>query len=412
MSSASATILRRSVIRSGRRQRTVALLLLAPLAVFLALVFLAPIVEILSKGIVDDDLGTAWPNVTSAIKAWNGDFPPGEPVFQALATDMKASQEAHTTAGPARRLNYALVGGRTLVTSTARRIASLGAPEAGATWRDTFTNIDPAWDQSTTWAAVRQAAGPVSGFYLLQAVDLRLGDHGSLRAAPDESRIYLRVLGRTFVVAGLVTAVALLLGFPVAYFLANGPSWLASPAMILVLLPLWTSLIARTAAWVVLLQDHGIINDTLQWLGVTSAPIRLIFNRVGLNIAMVHVSLPYMVLPIYATMATVNPNYMRAARSLGAPPTTAFRRVYLPQTVPGVAAGILLVFIMSLGYYITPALIGGADDQLISYFIAFYTTDTVNWGMAGALAIILLLATALLYAAYVRLTGSAGVALG
>ena len=176
----------------------------------------------------------------------------------------------------------------------------------------------------------------------------------------------------------------------------------------MVLLPLWTSLLVRTAAWVVLLQDQGIINRALQWLQLTSEPLELIFHRSGVVIAMVHVSLPYMVLPLYATMASIKSDYMRAGVSLGATPFLAFRRIYLPLTAPGVAAGCLLVFIMSLGYYITPALVGGASDQMVSYFISYYTTEAVNWGLAGALALVLIVATSILYLIYSKVAGVKG----
>jgi putative spermidine/putrescine transport system permease protein len=158
-------------------------------------------------------------------------------------------------------------------------------------------------------------------------------------------------------------------------------------------------------AWVVLLQKEGVLNSLFLSLGIVDEPLKMIFNRFAVYVAMVHVLLPFMVLPLYSVMRGIPPSYLRAASSLGAPPWTAFRRVYLPQTMPGVAAGCLMVFIQALGYYITPALVGGADDQMISYFIAFYASRTVNWGMAAALSILLLGATLALYAVYNRLVG-------
>jgi len=179
-----------------------------------------------------------------------------------------------------------------------------------------------------------------------------------------------------------------------------------------VLLPFWTSLLVRTVAWVVLLQREGILNNLLISLGIIDEPIRMIFNRFAVYVAMVHVLLPFMVLPLYAVMKGISPSYLRAASSLGARPAIAFRRVYFPQTLPGVAAGCLIVFIQALGYYITPALVGGADDQMISYFIAFYASKTVNWGMAAALSIMLVAATLVLYAVYDRLVGIEKMRLG
>lgn len=176
-----------------------------------------------------------------------------------------------------------------------------------------------------------------------------------------------------------------------------------------VLLPLWTSLLVRTAAWFILLQEKGLINDLLQTLGLINAPLPLIFNRTGVVIAMTHVLLPFMVLPIYSVLITIPKNLMPAAASLGAPPWRAFLRVLLPLSLRGLASGSLLVFISAIGYYITPALIGGPGDQMISSIIAFYAMGSANWGMAGALGVVLLVATLLLYSVYARLsTGEPG----
>ena len=171
------------------------------------------------------------------------------------------------------------------------------------------------------------------------------------------------------------------------------------------LLPFWTSLLVRTGAWVVLLQREGVVNDVLIALGLISEPLQLVYNRFGVYVAMTHILLPFMVLPLYSVMRGIPPQYMRAAASLGARPLRAFLRVYLPQTVPGIGAGCLLVFILAIGYYITPALIGGINDQMVSYFVAFFTNQTVNWGMASALGTVLLIVTLLLFALYARLVG-------
>ncbi|MGH6887011.1 MAG: ABC transporter permease, partial [Geminicoccales bacterium] len=269
----------------------------------------------------------------------------------------------------------------------------------------------PAWGKAETWAVVQRAAGPYSDFFLLSALDLQHDSEGDIVAAPSEQSIYLRVLGRTFWISTLVTALCLLFGFPVAYLIAHSPPRRSNLLMILVLLPFWTSLLVRSAAWIVLLQDQGIVNDLLRFFGFTDEPIRMIFNRTGVVVAMVHVLLPFMILPMVATMKTIPPSYMRAALSLGAPPAVAFLKVYLPQTLPGVSAGTLLVFIMALGYYVTPALVGGANDQMLAYFIAFYTTSSVNWGLAAALGVLLLTVTGVLYAVYSRLVGMGKVSL-
>jgi putative spermidine/putrescine transport system permease protein len=177
-------------------------------------------------------------------------------------------------------------------------------------------------------------------------------------------------------------------------------------------LSFWTSILVRTTAWVVLLQTNGIINDALLFLGLTTERLQLIFSRFGTILAMTQIQLPFTLLPIYSVMRTISPNLMRAARSLGAGPITAFRRVYLPQTLPGVAAGCLLTFILCLGYYITPALVGGPTDQMVSSYIALYVNRELNWSMAAALGVYLLAATLGLYALYARIVGISSMKLG
>jgi putative spermidine/putrescine transport system permease protein len=401
--------LRRQQARAERSRRLGALALIAPLVVFVAFTFLAPIFEMLRRSVEDTDLSETWPNVVAAVSGWDGQGLPSDAAFAALATDIRSSYEAGTLAVAARRLNYSIAGGRSLVMNTGRKLARQDTPPAS--WREALITVDPAWGDRATWTANARASGPATDFFLLSALDLRKDVDGNIVRAPPEQSIYLAVLGRTLWISAVVTALCFALGFPVAYLLANAPERIASVLMILLLLPFWTSLLARIAAWVVLLQENGIINDALLGLGLLDQPLRLIFNRTGVVVAMVHVLLPFMILPIYGVMKGIRPEYVRAARSLGAAPTTAFVRVYLPQTKPGIAAGVLLVFIMAIGYYITPALLGGANDQMISWFIAFYTTDTVNWGLAAALGVVLLLATAILYIVYQRLAAR-GIALG
>jgi putative spermidine/putrescine transport system permease protein len=202
-----------------------------------------------------------------------------------------------------------------------------------------------------------------------------------------------------------VTAWTLILGFPVAYLLASLPTRTANLLMILVLLPFWTSLLVRTTAWFVLLLDHGVINDLLQALHFTDQPLKLILSRFGTIVAMTHIQLPFTLLPIYSVMKTISPTHVRAARSLGAGPFYAFWRVYFPQTVPGIAAGCLLTFILSLGYYITPALVGGPTDQMVSNLVSTAINQENNWGKASALGAILLFDTMVIFFIYNKVIG-------
>jgi len=393
--------LRRALRRSGRREQWRAALLVLPLFVFLLASFIVPIGAMLARAIVDPDVARILPRVSAELRHWDGRELPPDAAFAAMVDDLRAAREAGTLASAATRLNYDVPGFRTLLITSGRRVAG----ETVASPRQALLDADPQWGERQTWAAIRRAGGPVTDFYLLAALDLRRDAGNAIAAAPANESVFRNVLGRTLWIAGVVTLACLLLGYPVALFIARQPPQRAALFLFLVLLPFWTSLLVRTVAWVVLLQREGILNNLLISVGIVHEPLRMIFNRFAVYVAMVHVLLPFMVLPLYAVMKGIPPSYERAAASLGATPFTAFRRVYLPQTLPGIAAGGLMVFIQALGYYITPALVGGADDQMISYFIAFYASRTVNWGMAAALSIMLLAATLALYAVYNRMIG-------
>ena len=387
--------------RAERARKTKAALLTAPLLLFLLLTFLGPIAALLTKSFVDTELAAALPRVSEQIRRWDGQAIPDEATFAALIDDVRAARAAGTLAPAATRLNYDVSGFRSLLFATGRQL-----PEAlDAPARDTLVAIDPKWGEAETWGAIARAAGPTTSLFLLAAVDLKRTADGAVIGAPREEAIFVQVLGRTFAIASAVTVLCLLLGYPLAYVLATLPARTANVLMVLVLLPFWTSLLVRTSAWIVLLQHEGVINSALLQGGFIDAPLEMLYRRAAVYTAMTHVLLPFMVLPLYAVMRTIPPVHMRAALSLGARPWTAFLRVYAPQTLPGVGAGVLMVFIQALGYYITPALVGGPDDQMLSYFIAFYASKTINWGMAASLSLALLAATVALYYVYDRLVG-------
>jgi putative spermidine/putrescine transport system permease protein len=290
---------------------------------------------------------------------------------------------------------------------TAREVGrgELAAP------RDDLIAIDERWADPAYWRAIQRASARFTPFYLLSAVDHRVADDGGIVRAPPERSIYVDILGRTLWISLVVTLVCLVLGYPVAHQLASLPTRWSNILMVFVLLPFWTSLLVRISAWVILLQERGPVNDLLLWLEVTSEPLQLIFNRTGIYISMVHVMLPFMVLPLFSVMKSIPPDYMRAAAGLGASPLRSFFRVYFPLTRPGVWSGCLLCFIISIGYYVLPALVGGPGDQMIAYFIAFYTNATINWGLASALGVVLLACVGLLFGLYSRVSGEAGLSL-
>ena len=211
-----------------------------------------------------------------------------------------------------------------------------------------------------------------------------------------KSGLYARVLWTTIRTAFVVTLVCLLLGYPYAYVMLKVGPKLTAVLGVLVLLPFWSSILVRTYAWTVLLQDSGIINSALKSLGVISQPLQLMRNDLGVTIGMSHILLPYMVFPIYAVMTRISPDLVPAAQSLGAPPYRAFLRVFWPQSVPGVAAGVLLVFVLSLGFFITPALLGSPSNTMFSVLVVNEVSQMLQFGRGSALAVVLLLVTLVL----------------
>lgn len=400
--------LKQQLRRAERTRRLRAFGLVAPLFFFLIVSFVLPILGLLRHSIENPELPGAMPQLTAALRAWDGAGIPDDSLFVVLAQDFKAAAAAERLPPVAKRLNYEVTGYRSLVFKTARSLPDpLPADAKGA-----LIEIDARWGERETWAALRRAAEPLTAIYLLAAVDHHLDADGRIMASPADEAIYVGIYLRTFWISAAVTLFCLALGFPIAYLLANLPTRTSNLLMILVLLPFWTSLLVRTAAWIILLQNQGLVNKAMIALGLVDQPVQLIFNRFGVVVAMTHVLLPFMVLPLYSVMKTIPALHMRAAQSLGAPPWLAFVRVYLPQATAGIAAGCLLVFMLALGYYITPALVGGAGDQMISWFIAFYTNQTINWGLSAALAAVLLTATMILYAVYCRILGTDRMRLG
>ena len=387
--------------RANRAKRLSATLLAAPLLLYILAIFIVPIGTMLYRAIYDPDMANLAPHTVATLADWDGIGLPGEPAYAAMAADLKAAQASQQVGTIGKRINYELPGARSAVIATARQVSRLRA----GPFQAAMIAADPIWGQRDIWAVIKRAAHPITPFYLMQTLDLRTNADGHVVAVAANDAVFVRVFVRTLYIAATVTLATLVLGFPVAFLLASLPAKWRNPLMILVLLPFFTSLLVRTTAWVVLLQSHGVINDALLALGVIHQRLQLIYQRSGTLIAMVHIQLPFTLLPIYSVMAGITPGLTRAARSLGAPPFTAFRRVYLPLTLPGVAAGCLLTFILSLGYYITPALVGGPDDQMVSSFVAQYMNRELNWGMASALGAVLLAITLVIYVAFTRLLG-------
>ncbi|WP_340107762.1 ABC transporter permease [Pikeienuella sp. HZG-20] len=396
--------LRRRIRRSQRRHRIVSHLLVAPVLLFILSFFIGPIAAMLTRAVDNPEVSAGLPATAAAISRWDGEGAPPPAVFRALTEDFSNKDLRFERASAAQRLNYEIAGYRSLVMQSARKIgrmdaAALEDPKAA------LVKVDERWAEPAYWHALRRASGAYTPYYLLAALDLKMTDDGAVARAEPEQRIFVEILMRSLWVSAVVTAVCLLVGFPVANFMVVASPRLRAIIALSILLPFWTSLLVRTSAWIVVLQREGLINELLMWLTLIDDPLELVFNRFGVYVAMVHILLPFMVLPLYSVMKGISPAYMRAATSLGAHPARAFLRVYLPMTMPGVGAGCLLVFILTVGYYITPALVGGAKDQMIGYFIAFFTNQQLNWGMASALSFIALTCIIVLYAAVGRYVG-------
>ncbi|MEL7097339.1 MAG: ABC transporter permease [Pseudomonadota bacterium] len=323
-----------------------------------------------------------------------------------------------------------------------------------------FADMDEDWATAEPWATIQTHSGAYTSGYFLNAVDAQKTPDG-VAWQPEEKQILLTLFWRTLVMSLAITISCMLLGYPIAWLLANLPARKANLLLILVLLPFWTSLLVRTSAWKVMLQTQGVVNDTLVWwhstfvgqlidpvitfilnifIGLMNAVLwvwnllsgiwgavdlelftyaalgferlALINNVTGTIIAMTHILLPFMILPMYSVMQTIPPSYLRAAKSLGATNTVAFWRVYFPQSVPGIGAGSILVFILAIGYYITPEIVGGTKGVFISNRIAFHISSSLNWGLAAALGTILLVAVLILYWAYDKIVGIDNVKLG
>ena len=537
MLAADGTPLKRSLNRALRRQKLSALLLIAPLLIFVLVTFIAPIADMLFRSVENEIVQETLPRTTAVLKDWDAEAAasPGEPVFKALYQDIFIAKERklHTRLGS--RLNYELTGASSLFRKSGRGVDKMGKVfqgqfedlnafwKKGENWNDmmgsdawlasikewkkssgtaqpefvlrdgiadilpqtaayyleyvdfvqnedqdnlyktdpwpliysalfddltgptsasiagytgpgaselaevaaaapsfetvdyksAFINIDKDWDQPPIWVTIREYSPRFTNGYFLNAVDMQKSENGP-ELRPENQRIYWTLFKRTLFMSVCITLSCILLGYPIGWILANLPARTANLLMILVLLPFWTSLLVRTSAWKVMLQQQGVVNDTLVWLGVVADDSRLalINNQTGTIIAMTHILLPFMILPLYSVMQTIPETYLRAAKSLGATNWTAFWRVYFPQSVPGIGAGSILVFILSIGYYITPEIVGGTTGTFISNRIAYHISSSLNWGLAAALGAILLAVVLGLYYAYDKIVGIDNVKLG
>ena len=393
--------LKDSLQKSLRRSRMRAVLLVAPPLLFLIFVFVIPIGSMLTRSVDDNLINDVLPQTFEAFEAWDKSSEPSEAMFEAVYNDLKNADRIDIGKASV-RMNYANPGWRSLIKITARKIKRMEPP-----YKEAFVEADDRWLDLEYWKSLGIMKDRITFGYYLNAVDLDYDYDKNIIQQDEERRVYNLLWWRTILVSIIVTLACLILAYPVSYLLATLPMRISNLLMICVLMPFWTSLLVRIVAWMIMLQQNGVVNDTLVASGILSDENRLamMYNFNGTIIVMTQILLPFMILPIYSVMKTIPPSYMKAAQNLGATPTLAFIRVYMPQTVPGVGAGCILVFIVAIGYYITPELVGGKDGRLIGNMVAYHMQRSLNWGLAAAMGTILLFMILLLYWVYDKIVG-------
>lgn len=481
---ADGTPLKRKLEQALFTSRLRAFGLVAPLLAFILAVFIIPIIVFMIQGLHNPTYEGFMPKSTVLLQEWDGASEPTEEMAAAMVTDMIQARKDKTIGRVATRVNQEYSGTRSMFTKSARRAKKMEAP-----FMEALVKADKDWGKLEVWQAIKVAATSWTPAYYLAALDMKYMGDGSIISQDEDRRIHVKLFLRTLEISLIVTISCFVLGFPVAWLLANLKARTANLLMILVLLPFWTSILVRTTAWIAMLQGQGVMNDLMAFSGVNEVILQLlllfedydklslaslcgndvnavlatsevtlqtlaaqaaeaqtacaaelvqvhaqsgidaaaaraeamraealewgygderfsmIYNKMGTIVAMTHILLPFMILPLYSVMKTIPPSYLRAAKSLGATDWTAFWRVYFPQTIPGIGAGSLLAFILAIGYYITPALVGGQDGQMISNFIDFHMRKSLNWSLAAALGGVLLILVMFLYWLYDRVVG-------
>ena len=437
--------LKASLKRSLRRTKIRSfLLLLAPL-LFLLIMFVTPIGSLLSRSVDDVEINRVLPETFAQYELWEDKSKiPNEEMFAAVINDIRMTHKVEDSNGKnigknllgkaGTRMTYEFSGWRSLLLKTVKSATKVNKRSKEEvkpyTWEAPFKEKmikrDKRWGKVEFWQSLGAMKDPYTLGYYLNAVDLRYDANKNIIEKKEHLKIYKTIWMRTLQVSLMVTIFCLILAYPVSYLLATLPMRTSNLLMICVLMPFWTSLLVRIVAWMIMLQQNGVVNDTLVGIlpcfeGMVNLPffgetnldlcfsdedrIPMMYNFTGTIIVMTQVLLPFMILPIYSVMRGIPPSYMKAAQNLGATPTRAFIRVYMPQSVPGIGAGCILVFIVAIGYYITPELVGGKDGLMIGNFVAREMQKTLNWGLAAAMGAMLLAAVLILYWAYDRLIG-------
>ena len=400
----------RNASRDIRRRKLQAFLFVVPLLLFIFFAFVAPIATMLFRSVHNPTVAELVPETLAALEDWSGDTRPDDATLIRFATDLKRMANDRTSGRIADEINRTLPGMSSVVKSSARALRKVDDADLAANGATLLLDANDRWGEVATWRAIKAAGQVYSAGYYLTALDLEREPDGSI--VQRDTQIYVQLFTKTLRMALIITVLTILLGYPLAFFMAHASDAVGNFLMVFVLLPFWTSLLVRTTAWIALLQTNGVVNSTLMGLNLTDQPLELLYTEFSTILAMTHILLPFMVLPLYAVMRGIDSSYMRAAISMGSQPLGAWYKIYLPMSLPGLSAGALLVFIISVGYYITPALVGGVDGQMISNIIAFHMQQSNNWELAAALGSLLLILILILYWLFDRFVGTDNLKLG
>ena len=402
-----------SLKKAEKKNKIKAFLLVAPLLLFLFITYVFPIGEMFTRSIDDKMITNMLPKTFKAMEKWDGNELPPEEVFAGFYFDFKVLVENQTQGKLGQRLNKEKNGFNSIIKKLMRQIKRNKIDET-ISIKDQIMKIHKRWANVEYWQAIKRTAPPYTMAKYLKGMDMYYDADGSIAQVDEDRRIHRILWLRTVEIALFVTIFCFLMGYPIAHLLATLPMKYSNLLMICVLLPFWTSLLVRTASWMILLQQQGLVNDFIVMIGLVADDNRptMMYNKVGTYVAMTQILLPFMVLPLYSVMKTISPSLMRAGKSLGGTPFIAFWKIYFPLTIPGIGAGCLLVFILAIGYYITPALVGGASGTLISNHIAYHMKETLDWSFASAMGLMLLTGVLVIYWIYNKLVGVDNIKLG
>ncbi len=402
--------LKKSLQMSLRREKLRAFGLVAGPALFILILFVWPIYTLFLKSIDDNLVNDVLPRTMAIYEQWDGQDLPDEEHYEAMFLDLTTAEKLQI-GKVSTRMNYAKSGWKSLIKKSNRKFKKL---DPNQPLKAQMIDAEKRWGDIEFWLSLGIMKDRVTAGYYWNAVDRTYDSKKNVIMQPENRQVYVMFWKRTLLVSTIVTIACLILAYPVAYLLATLPLRTSNLLMICVLMPFWTSLLVRIVAWMIMLQQQGVLNDSLVGLGIISDDNRLplMYNFNGTIIVMTQVLLPFMILPLYSVMRGIPPTYMRAAQNLGATPTRAFIRVYMPQTIPGIGAGVILVFIVAIGYFITPELVGGKDGQMIGNQIAYHLRKSLNWGLASAMGVILLVAILTLYWVYDKIVGIDNMRLG